>query len=333
MSTDPRDFAYWQKRRQHINALTGQPVPPHPRTAAPPGARVDARTFRDGAFPPVVRGEPLSRKTDAAVAALGLTPAAAGAASNVPETYRPLAGLQQNQRGQRARIDTSTILNTTDLRVPVTVAQVRSEGDDAEIMTVTLGLDFEPTTPAASVEFPQDIQATITWGIGGAQFTAQVDWLSGTQLDIAANYIRVDASLPNPPWSAGGQAQPVFLLSAAFAYGAPSAQKNRVRLTQTLPAIANGATSSPVVIPNFATAANLFAAVATGGPLTINFARRANPTPITLASYQWLGGSNGNYQIADGFPIPNGAGVYTVTNSSGVDLLAAKAGVSFQLVL
>lgn len=259
----------------------------------------------------VVPPQPLSRRREAAARLLGAT------SPNAPaHTVRPLEGLQSNQRGQSVRWDSSNDPTIYSGPNTITVAQCRSSGDDAEVLSVTLGLSYEPEPPSLTAHYDPRITGTITWGIGGASFATDFDWLNGTVLDVAANFIRVDVSIPN---QSTFSTKPVFVFSAAFAYGAPTAQRNRARLTSDVGALSNGASSSSIAVPPFAVGVNVQTSQAgSGGPIDLLL---EDGTPnLVQTKYQVLNNTTAARQTADSLPIPNGARRAVVTNSSGADI-------------
>jgi hypothetical protein len=226
----------------------------------------------------------------------------------VEPTHRPLAGLQQNNRGQ-------TVIVPGDVSGVTKVASIvetpRSNGDDAEVITVTLGLEFDGQEPGFNPNLAITFTANLTWGIGGASFSADVDWIGGTAFSIAASWVRVGATYEAPPAGFGGPG-PAALLTASLAYGYNGLDGTR-RLTDqgALGALNVGATRS-FVVPRFATAVGFSIPAQTD--LEIAFLTGTGANQLTTGGFRYNDRTNTGVQQQP-FPLPNSTFVMNVTNN------------------
>jgi hypothetical protein len=133
---------------------------------------------------------------------------------------RPLQGASQNARGGQRVIT----LGGTPQQIGSIVQAPRDAGEDAEIISVTLGfswLGVDPLTLVTDVSVFS--KATLDWGVGGANFSAQCDWMNGVTLSIPASSMNVGLI-------AGGQPSPTTPIqvqySASLSYGSPSGRRS-----------------------------------------------------------------------------------------------------------
>lgn len=255
-----------------------------PTPMTPPGS--PGPVWMPGQSAYVVPGEPLDTRRLAAQRRLGLQPAgimrgdsaAPDARALVPATYRPLAGLAPNQRGQSILVDSTKFNAPTTRDNPngyfprTTVVQATSPGDDAEAMYVTLGFKQNTSVPAEAVGidyFDTRCLAEVTWGIGGAEFTATCDWVNGTILNVCANYLRVVAIVPDngglttytKPW-------PVFQLTAGIGYGSPPTTLSRARRTVAVE-LTSPTIQAEIDVPDFAVGYTIMTNDQTMLPITV----------------------------------------------------------------
>ena len=199
-----------------------------------------------------------------------------------------------------------------------TIVDARTDSLDAEMLTVTMGWQIDGSAAPSLV----DMFATVTWGVGGATFTAEIDVVNGYVFCIIANYIRIDIGNNSTPGTK-------FQVSASVGYGTFVHPNSPARRTKELGVILNTA-SAVVDLPPFASSLVLAGInPAAGGspppgPVQIDFL-----SAVTPASYNMKEWSNLGYLNPDTFPIPNGANQALITNKSGVDLnLGVIFGIS-----
>jgi hypothetical protein len=298
---------------------TGKMVPIDPRLAEPgsmdlreeqelwdslPAA--DVRGYAEGMPGIVPGGEPAIRRPEAPVGP-----------QHIP-TFRPLGGAQQGNRGNQVQIDTTQTLQ----RVPVLQTE-RSNGDDAENIVVVTDLTFDGIDAMGGVNpgGRWGMQMEITWGIGGANFNARVDWLPGGVFSICASFLSITALW----FKVAGEviAQPIARASAAFGYGGNSQRSQTSRLTDfgRLPALAAGA-SGDIAIPRYAVAFTPL--VPDGSDLTFDMNSSIIASPgLSFGQYRYNSITNQANQAENLFPLPTGrAHILRTTNNALVALPA-----------
>lgn len=233
-----------------------------------------------------------------------------------PQTWRPLAGLPSNKHGGAAVID--TCVETSGL--PYVLVDARSQGEDAEQIQVCMGFETQGELPT-SVLADINIAATalLEWGIGGASFKAQCDWIQGNIIALPANFLRVSVIPPANIQVAPPGTIPPFVYSAGLAYGYGRRHCNTARLTTTSQTLAPAATSSRITIPPFAVSYSVVARGTTEVPLTI-FQVAPSTVSSPRVTHQYTGVDNGKNQQDYMFPIVNGARYLSVTNDSAVQV-------------
>ena len=85
-----------------------------------------------------------------------------------------------NQQGR------SVELPAAPLNDPVSVLSLNSDDQKARVVTVHL-----VSTPIQTGTPLEEIRADVSWGVGGVQAIATIDWLSGTAFTVAASFLRV----------------------------------------------------------------------------------------------------------------------------------------------
>lgn len=252
----------------------------------------------------------------------------------IPEspTRRPLSGAQENNRGGAISVELDGSYPAS--RIDSVVETPKDCGDDAELISVTLGLQLpasmNPVIGVIPSAYQSYVEATaiLTWGVGSAFYEAEVDWGVGTRFEIAASYVRVGLSInantlaPSSPFKA--------LFSASLSYGgARNGIAAPARRTQMLVdpntgtnSILAGATSDIFVIPPFARSFTLLGNQATGLNASVFVGKLCSggPTPGESIRYEVSSFGNTAHQHEQQFPIPNGARFIAVTNNSADEL-------------
>jgi hypothetical protein len=243
-----------------------------------------------------------------------------------PHTYRPLAGLKQNSRGASRVLELGGSASISPQQINSFIETPRNNGDDAELIAVTLGYELQerqsglldPADPAPYAGLLTEFYPTavIEWGIGGATFSAEVDWALGTRVVLCASSVKVGFRLPAVNL---GIAPFNVIFSAGLSYASGHVSKPPRLTVNPLPpppapqGLAAGASTSYVVIPNFAEsfvvtqgsmAFRPLSVVLVDGFLTNEPARYLIDSPSNLA-----------HQNERAFPIPNGAKLLLITNA------------------
>ena len=227
-----------------------------------------------------------------------------------PHTYRPLAGAKQNSRGSSRVVD---LPDTAGFLGSVTVGSIvetpRSCGDDAEDIRIVCSFDvLKPTTGSAPGFIPSNTFAvfgTLEFGIGGASFSAEFDWLAGTSFAIPASFVRVKADIEYFTYR---DAQ--IALTAALAYGSSSGGNfSPLRKTVYLGPIASQGGSSPLTdLPAFASAMTLATDTI---PPNLEVAFNGNGKTVR---YKFTNETNVANQRDGQFPVPGWATRFQVFN-------------------
>lgn len=237
---------------------------------------------------------------------------------NAIRDQRPLYEGEPNNRGaaifSRVGVDAAN-------RVRTVVESPRNAGDNAEAILVTLGsLDV----PDGQLTTPVEMVAVLDWGVGGASFSAEVDWSQGSVFSLPASFARVSARLERSTGT------PVLIeVAASLAYGparggftAPA--RRTIAVDDLAPTVTSDAFAIPawarsfVVLGNTTSAPNLRAHVSDADPATwtvlSDFTSRANTAS----------------QHAGAVDIPNGARVMKLQNLSASET-ASSLRVVFTL--
>jgi hypothetical protein len=239
-----------------------------------------------------------------------------------PHTYRPLAGLKQNNRGQSFPFEIGGIASLKPQLVSSFVETPRNNGDDAEVVAVTLGFELQSNTTDTTTPAPEFLNefapvAMVEWGVGGANFSAEVDWSMGCRFNLGASFVRIGLRIPAVSLL-GAPVNTIF--SAALSYGADRAARPP-RLTvnplsappapQTLLA---GATSSLLVIPSFAESFTVVQGSTGGVPQSIRAQLFQGAGGTCSANFTMGDFTNVGFQNERTFPVPNGARLIHLTN-------------------
>ena len=242
------------------------------------------------------------------------------------ETIRPLSGLPENNRGMSIILDPPVRNSSGDggggaISDSNTLAlmEMRSRGQDAELLSITLDLELNGVdnnivvpNPFGTTEVAM-ARCLVSWGIGGASFSAVCDWLQGTQLSIPANFVRIAAQYvrytTNP-----GTTPPSFRLNAGMSYGNVGRIASPARFTEHFGASIAAGASVTVKIPKYAMSfcvvSNNTCNVAVGP-----FMGAAGATALLNYSYVPVMTNVGQRNVENSFPIHNGARFLTLQNT------------------
>lgn len=227
-----------------------------------------------------------------------------------PRMRRILDGALQNNRGNSVTVQiggtTTEFGNDPTLRF--SVAESPREMEDAEAIVVTLGRRIVVDNP---IPLSAGIFATalIKWGVGGAQFEAEIDWARGTTFALAASYVKIDATVPRD--LGNGPIRVEF--SASFAYGATNSRgfSSPARRTVIYELLAGASVTIPVPLW-----ANSFGVISTGTPNLLLDVQQRNGNPS--GSYTYSSRDNTANNGEGQFPLPGDADQIVVTNNGGV---------------
>jgi len=268
------------------------------------------------------------------------------AQSNQPPpalTYRPLAGSQVNNRGNVQVVTLATNLGGPTQKVASIVETPKDCGNDAEVITVQLGIELpstmtDPTSDWGGVDL--DVTALVTWGVGNAFYTAEVDWQQGTVFAVCASFVRVSARVG--PIAAIAFPDIQIVLRASLAYGnansisVSSEARRTVRLEDVAGPFAGGlgpgAASLLFPIPLWALGFTILdAGLLAGGVAIPDYDVILNDGNSRVAVYTVKSRSNIATQVEGQFPIPAKARYIQVVNNLG--LAVAKPTALFNLGL
>lgn len=197
---------------------------------------------------------------------------------------------------------------------------------NAYLLAVVLGIDLyrtkcDPCTFIQDAFVHVSVRAIIDWGVGGAPFHAECDWLLGTQLSIAAENIRIGARYEKftLPWDpAEFDEAPSFILSAGFALGNVGRNSNPARYT-AIAAIESPGETQRISIPAFATSFTIQPVL--GSPVLARKYGFGMGFGVDLSATSPL--SNvGQYNVENAIPIANGDRFVEVRNEGTGPALA-----------
>ncbi len=247
-------------------------------------------------------------------------------------TFRPLGGATQNNRGNVRLVTLGTLAGSPIQNIPSVVETSKNSGDDAEVLTVQLGLEIpeQLSDPASNYATTLiDVTAVIEWGVGGAFFSAECDWNQGTSFSVCASFIRVSARVAAV--AATGDPDLTMVLRASLAYGnsnslnVSSPTRKTVNIADSMVTLA---TSPLIAIPVWA----LGFTIVDGGNGPFANAPQSNPpdytirlyetsslvTAIPRAVYKFTSRTNLGSNVEGQFPIPARCRFFDVTNNLGV---------------
>lgn len=115
---------------------------------------------------------------------------------------------------------------------PQEILQLRADSQSTWGLLISLGADFNPTDALpAGTDRRINAIARLLWGQGGANFTAEVDWRTGTQLVVPASFVEIAAVIEEA-------ADPDVYLNLRVDAGiAPGAATHRAYPTRTFPQV------------------------------------------------------------------------------------------------
>jgi hypothetical protein len=204
-------------------------------------------------------------------------------------------------------------------------------------INVTLGLALE--APLANFIREQVfvlpmLRAVLKWGIGSQEFTAECDWLHGTQLSIEAEAVEVAAryvknTLPWDPVPDDSGVFPNFIASAGVGYINIGRISSAATLTE-LAQLQNPDDQVDILIPPYATAFTVLPV----SDASVAVEQMAFGTAYSTRHVIGVPLSNvGQYNVENGNRIWNGAQFLRVTNLNGEQGGQALALVVFCLAL
>ena len=292
----------------------------------------------------LVENDKLSRAYDGGVRQLGLVRQGQQgdpAALQPPPTWRPLGGAMQNNRGRTITLpaivaDQGTYIVSGEGVAQSVVETDKNAGDDAEMISVKLGLEWSSAEPGHPVDIGLlGVKAVITWGIGGTIYQAKCDWVNGLSFSLSASFVRIGAIYD--AFVLNGVTPPDAILSASLAYGQNPSRSTNLRYTQwvgldgfvpiPVGASPNLAPGDSIVqeIPKHATAFTYMAGGLSNPNMLFDELAMADVagtwaaaglSPI-LAQYVYDARDNQARQSELTFPIVNGAQFLRITNNSG----------------
>lgn len=234
-------------------------------------------------------------------------------------TYRPLAGAMQNNRGWSREVILE--LEETQLFESV-VAAPRSSGDDAEAIIITLGMTYESEeratfSPSVS-ERPIRADAILQWGVGGASFSAEVDWQQGTLFVLPASFVNVGLRVFSPVPEDAKVARVTFAASLSYGYSGVQTLGAGARRTVLVEGGLPAGATVRIPVPRWATAFTPIGLhVMTAPP---NLSIFVDPGfGSAVAAYHYTSDSNIAQQHETTYPIPNSGRFIEVTNNDLVN--------------
>jgi len=235
--------------------------------------------------------------------------------------YRPLNGAAQQNRGNAKLIELPTVATLAVVEAGSIVETSKNVGDDAESILVVCGSSVLKALSGAGAG--HKVEGILTFGIGGASFQAEFDWLQGVSFAVAASFVRIGARVTYLSPAGDGK----LSLAAALAYGnSPGGNFSPLRRTIELGTIAPLATSTAEDVPAFASAATITTEGTTAPNLRLRFV-----SGTRVATYDFTSRGNTANQEDGQFAIPGWAETFTVQNLAGGNV--DNVNVVFSLAL
>lgn len=233
-----------------------------------------------------------------------------------PATYRPLGGAKQNYRGHAVILSPPDVgLGSTVAFEGSLVATPRDAGDDAEVITISLGLALANADDTADITDFLDPVCLLDWGIGGASFAAELDWMDGLIFSIPASFVKVGCVYN--AGQIGVTPVPPLLFSAALAYGPqPKNVVNQTRRTITLGNLAAGAQTGFLRVPPYATGFSLYTR---GVPnLLVGLFDQTTGAVAARANFEYIDRTNDANLQPYMFPLLNSTRAIRITNQAAL---------------
>lgn len=235
--------------------------------------------------------------------------------------YRPLNGAAQNNRGLTQVVNlpaAASLTTTSDVSI---VETPKNGGDDAENLIVVCGAQVAKALSGANAGYK--VIGILSFGIGGASFSAEFDWLQGVSFAVAASFMRVAARVTYLSPAGDGQ----IALSAGLAYGpSPGGNFSPLRKTVEVGTLAPLSPSTAQAIPSFASAVTLTTEGVAAPNLRLRFLSGAR-----VATYDMTSRANTATQADGQFAIPGWAETFTVENLAGANVDNVNAIFSLSL--
>jgi hypothetical protein len=244
-------------------------------------------------------------------------------------TYRPLAGAPENNRGGSVIIDPADAVfsgagNSDPIRKLV-VESPRNAGDDAEALAVILGRSVVNQALGPGGD-GREVKALLEWGVGGAFYQALVDWGRGGVIVVPAAFMRVSVNyvVQGPPFFGN---PPIEAFAASIAYGYAGRGKANAAKHSTRVDVAPLGGTLDIEIPAFATHVGFISI----HPVDVTFFGTTTITVTNSLTVQYTGATNASEHGEDSFVIPEFADSIRLTNNDPVTI--ARVGVIFGLSL
>jgi hypothetical protein len=183
---------------------------------------------------------------------------------------------------------------------PETVIRVQGPDQRTQMLTATMGIERLaglPGTGAARL-----VTAILRWGAGGAQLTAELDWLHGTIVSVPGSYLEVLARHDGAPAAAPAR------VSATMGYG-PRAGSGCACTFRTLDYGTLSGVPSSHVVPSWATSGVVLFNAVGAATVDLKVVDDANGPMFTMAGVA----------VGTEFPIPNGAATVELTATGTVN--------------
>lgn len=204
------------------------------------------------------------------------------------------------------------------------IIEVRTQCGGAQVINCMLGLELEGQSNLSQSSLEESafvypsVRATLKWGIGGTSFSAECDYMMGTQLSICAENFRVGAKyMKNTrPWAPESEPlAPNFRCSAGVGYNNTARNSNPARLTE-LVQIPLGGDPIFVQIPQFALSMTSYSVVGEMRVEIIGFGGNYNVVYTTDLGEGTPVNNNGQYNVENAVPFFNGARFLKCSNNN-----------------
>lgn len=299
-------------------------MPPFPNTPAPLSELIRAPNF---GYPPNPGQDrpglsPWGRLcAGGAMGKTTLVPYSALATKTQPSAF-PMLQLQGDDMDATQLVITLAppqVIALAPADVPENIQSAPSGGQGND--EVTLG-NFPGS--GAPIQWPP-LEAVVQWGVGGSSTQAVLDYVNGVTFSVTASWVRVLAQISQNHVNGDISGTPAQYVVGAFVGPGVTFSPNAQR-TVYVDSIANNASSLVFEVPRFARRALVVGcdpAAAATTAATLSFWQSPNATHNVGNFFQ-----SGNQPGP--FLIPNAAQYFTVTNTSGTDMLMS---VVFELAL